>query len=71
MHLNTCHIKFIPHSLVYTVQWGREQKKPFLVLTKLTQNSMKSAFIVIFCQTLGSVPINVKFLLRVPYIFYC
>lgn len=28
---------------------GKELKKPFPVLTKLTENSLESAFIVIFC----------------------
>lgn len=69
--------KYIPHQIYTTLlsiycPVGKGTKEALPCPDKVNREFHEVClYSNILYQTLGSVPINVKFLLRVPYIFYC
>lgn len=60
------------HTPYYILFDGKGTKENLLYPDKVNMEFPKVClYSNILYRTLGSVPINVKFLLRVPYVFYC
>lgn len=72
MHLNVYTTSNGYHTPQYILSDGKGTKENLPYPDKVnTEFPEVCLYNNIFYQTLGSVPINVKFLLGVPYIFYC